>query len=61
MMKLQYNSISISSLALDQTKAQKKTAGLLAPLAQGNITVQKNALQILCGEYLNPTLNLSPQ
>jgi NodT family efflux transporter outer membrane factor (OMF) lipoprotein len=51
MMKLQYNSGAISSLALHQTEAQKKTAELLVPLAKTNIAVQENALQILCGEY----------
>lgn len=51
MMKLQYNSGAISSLALRQTEAQKKTAELLVPLAKTNIAVQENALQILCGEY----------
>ncbi|WET02218.1 TolC family protein [Flavobacterium sp. YJ01] len=51
MMKLQYNSGSISSLAVNQTEAQKKTAELLVPLAKANIAVQENALQILCGEY----------
>lgn len=51
MMQLQYNSGSISSLAVNQTEAQKKTAELLVPLAKANIAVQENALQILCGEY----------
>lgn len=53
MMKLQYNSGSISSLAVNQTEAQKKTAELLVPLAKVNIAIQENALQILCGEYPN--------
>ncbi|MEL1254120.1 TolC family protein [Flavobacterium sp. DGU38] len=51
MMKLQYSSGSISSLAVNQTEAQKKTAELLVPLAKANIAVQENALKILCGEY----------
>ena len=51
MMQLQYESGSISSLAVNQTEAQKKTAELLVPLAKANIAVQENALQILCGEY----------
>lgn len=51
MMQLQYNAGSISSLALYQTEAQKKTAELLVPAAKANIAVQENALQILCGEY----------
>ncbi|MCP2025241.1 NodT family efflux transporter outer membrane factor (OMF) lipoprotein [Flavobacterium sp. HSC-32F16] len=53
MMKLQYNAGSISSLALNQSEAQKKTAELLVPLAKANIAVQENAIQILCGEYPN--------
>ncbi|CAA9195249.1 Outer membrane protein OprM [Flavobacterium bizetiae] len=51
MMQMQYKSGLISSLALYQTEAQKKTAELLVPLAEANIAVQENALQILCGEY----------
>ncbi|KAF2337461.1 efflux transporter outer membrane subunit [Flavobacterium nitrogenifigens] len=51
MIQLQYKSGSISSLAVNQTEAQKKTAELLVPLAKANIAVQENALQILCGEY----------
>lgn len=53
MMQMQYKSGMISSLALYQTEAQKKTAELLVPLAKANISVQENALQILCGEYPN--------
>lgn len=53
MMQMQYKSGLISSLALYQTEAQKKTAELLVPLAEANIAVQENALQILCGEYPN--------
>ncbi len=49
--QLQYNSGIVSSLALNQTEAQKKTAELLIPLAKRNIAVQENALQILCGEF----------
>ncbi|KOS05661.1 RND transporter [Flavobacterium akiainvivens] len=51
MMRLQYNSGTISSLALDQTEAQKKTAELLLPQAKASIAVQENALQILCGAF----------
>ncbi|REG99457.1 TolC family protein [Flavobacterium aquicola] len=51
MMKLQFKSGAISSLALNQTEAQKKTAELLVPQAKANIVVEENALQILCGEY----------
>jgi len=53
MMELQYISGTISSLAVDQTQAQKKTAELLVPLAKANIAIQENALSILCGEFPN--------
>jgi len=51
MMNLQFNAGQINSLAIHQSEAQKKTAELLIPLAKQNISVQENALSILCGEY----------
>ncbi|MDC8103992.1 TolC family protein [Chryseobacterium sp. B21-037] len=51
MMKLQYTAGQINSLAIQQSEAQKKTAELLIPLARQNISIQENALSILCGEY----------
>ncbi|MFD1770950.1 TolC family protein [Sphingobacterium suaedae] len=51
MIKLQYNSAQVNSLAVEQATAQKKTAELLVPLAKQQIAVQENALQILCGNY----------
>ncbi|UUC47299.1 efflux transporter outer membrane subunit [Flavobacterium cerinum] len=51
MMRLQYNSGVISSLAVNQTEAQKKTAELLIPQAKTAIAVQENALQLLCGSF----------
>lgn len=51
MMRLQFNVGQITSLAVDQAEAQKKTAQLLIPLAMQNIAVQENALSILCGHY----------
>jgi len=51
MMNLQFNSGLINSLAVQQSEAQKKTAELLVPLALQNISVQENALSILCGSY----------
>lgn len=51
MIRMQYNSAMVSSLALQQAEAQKKTAELLIPLAKQNIMVQENALSILCGSY----------
>lgn len=51
MMQLQFKSGLISSLALNQTEAQKKTAELLVPQAKASIAVQENTLMVLCGEY----------
>lgn len=51
MMRLQFTAGQITSLAVDQAEAQRKTAELLIPLARQNITVQENALSILCGSY----------
>jgi NodT family efflux transporter outer membrane factor (OMF) lipoprotein len=50
-MRLQYTAGQINSLAIQQSEAQKKTAELLVPLAMQNISIQENALSILCGEY----------
>jgi outer membrane protein, multidrug efflux system len=51
MIRLQYNSAQVSSLAVEQAEAQKKTAELLVPLALQDIAIQENALSILCGSY----------
>ncbi|MDR4954996.1 TolC family protein [Chryseobacterium sp. ES2] len=51
MMNLQFKAGQINSLAVQQSEAQKKTAELLIPLAKQNISIQENALSILCGEY----------
>ena len=51
MMNLQFAAGQINSLAVQQSEAQKKTAELLIPLAKQNISIQENALSILCGEY----------
>ncbi|WP_313580304.1 TolC family protein [Chishuiella sp.] len=51
MMNLQYKAGQINSLAIQQSETQKKTAELLIPLANQNISIQENALSILCGEY----------
>lgn len=51
MMNLQFTAGQINSLAIQQSEAQKKTAELLIPLAKQNISIQENALHILCGEY----------
>ncbi|MCQ9635137.1 TolC family protein [Chryseobacterium sp. WG23] len=51
MMDLQFKAGQINSLAVQQSEAQKKTAELLIPLAKQNISIQENALSILCGGY----------
>ncbi len=51
MLVLQYNSAQVSSLAVGQAEAQKKTAELLIPLANQQIAIQENALGILCGDF----------
>lgn len=51
MIRLQYNSSVVSSLAVEQAEAQKKTAELLIPLAYQNMEVEENALSILCGSF----------
>lgn len=53
MIKLQFRSAQVSSLAVYQAEAQKKTAELLVPLTKQNIEVQENALSILCGSFPN--------
>ncbi|MBN9295406.1 MAG: efflux transporter outer membrane subunit [Filimonas sp.] len=51
MIRMQYASAQVNSLAVEQAEAQKKTAELLIPLAKQNIAIQENALSILCGSY----------
>lgn len=51
MIRLQFKSGQVNSLAVEQAEAQKKTAELLVPLALQNIATQENALSILCGSY----------
>ncbi|WP_413511722.1 efflux transporter outer membrane subunit [Myroides odoratus] len=51
MMQLQYEAGQITSLAVDQTEAQLKTAELLVPLITQNIAIQETALSLLCGAY----------
>ncbi|SFB73597.1 efflux transporter, outer membrane factor (OMF) lipoprotein, NodT family [Flexibacter flexilis DSM 6793] len=51
MVRLQFAASQVTSLAVQQAEAQKKTAELLVPLALQNIAIQENALSILCGGY----------
>lgn len=53
MVNLQFSSGQVTSLAVEQIKAQKNTAELLVPLTRQNIVIQENALSILCGRYPN--------
>lgn len=53
MIRVQYRSAQVSSVAVEQAAAQQKTAELLIPLAKQNIAIQENALSILCGNYPN--------
>lgn len=48
---LQYRSGQVNSLAIEQSEAQKKTAELIVPLSLQSISIQENALLILCGMY----------
>ncbi|GLB49428.1 efflux transporter outer membrane subunit [Neptunitalea lumnitzerae] len=51
MMELQFESGQINAVAVAQAKAQQKTAELLIPLYEQNITIQENALNILLGRF----------
>lgn len=51
MMRVQYSSGRINSLAVEQAEAQKKTAEIIVPLTLQNISIQENSLNILCGSY----------
>lgn len=51
--KLKYDSGQVSSLAVQQSEAQKLTAAQLVPLLEQNIAVQENALSVLTGSFPN--------
>lgn len=48
--KLQYNSGQVTSLAVEQAMAQQLTAAALVPQFEQDIAIQENALRILTGE-----------
>lgn len=48
--KLQYNSGQVTSLAVEQAQAQQLTAAALVPQFEQDIAIQENALRILTGE-----------
>ncbi|GGA84170.1 RND transporter [Flavobacterium palustre] len=51
--KLKYDSGQVSSLAVQQSEAQKLTASQLVPLLEQNIAIQENALSVLTGSFPN--------
>jgi len=51
MIRMQYESSQVSSLAVRQAEAQKKTAEILIPMAQQNIAIEENVLSVLSGFY----------
>lgn len=51
--KLKYDAGQVSSLAIQQSEAQKLTAAQLVPLLEQNIAVQENALSVLTGSFPN--------
>ncbi|MFZ4861774.1 efflux transporter outer membrane subunit [Sphingobacterium sp. Mn56C] len=51
LLRLQFTSGQVNALAVQQAEAQLKTAELLLPLTQQQISVQENALTILMGDY----------
>lgn len=51
MIRMQYDVSQVSSLAVLQAEAQKKTAELLIPMANQSIAMEENALSVLCGSF----------
>lgn len=51
MIKLQFNSGQVTSLAVQQAEAQRQVAAALIPELEQYITIQENALSILTGEF----------
>lgn len=51
--KLQYDSGMVSSLAIQQSEALKLNAQQLVPKLEQNIAIQENALSVLTGEFPN--------
>ncbi|WP_269235394.1 TolC family protein [Flavobacterium flavigenum] len=49
--KLKYDAGQVTSLAVQQSEAQKLTAAQLVPLLEQNITIQENALSVLTGSF----------
>lgn len=49
--KLKYDAGQVTSLAVQQSEAQKLTAAQLVPLLEQNIAIQENALSVLTGSF----------
>jgi multidrug efflux system outer membrane protein len=49
--KLKYDAGQVTSLAIQQSEAQKLTAAQLVPLLEQNISIQENALSVLTGSF----------
>ena len=49
--KLKYDAGQVTSLAIQQSEAQKLTAAQLIPLLEQNIAIQENALSVLTGSF----------
>lgn len=65
MVKLQFDSGQITSLAVEQTEAQRLRAAQIIPMLEKEIIIQENALSILTGALpgeisRNATLDLDP-
>jgi NodT family efflux transporter outer membrane factor (OMF) lipoprotein len=50
---LKYEAGQVTSLAIQQSEAQKLTAAQLVPLLEQNIAIQENALSVLTGSFPN--------
>ncbi|MEO8533203.1 MAG: TolC family protein [Flavobacterium sp.] len=51
--KLKFDAGQVTSLAIQQSEAQKLTAAQLVPLLEQNIAIQENALSVLTGSFPN--------
>ena len=51
--KLKYDAGQVTSLAIEQSEAQKLNAAQLIPLLEQNIAIEENALSVLAGSFPN--------
>lgn len=59
MISMQFNAGQVTSLAIQQAKAQQLVAEQLIPKLQQDITIQENALSLLTGRLPGPVYRLS--